>query len=472
MDYKMLIGGEWVEGKETFQVRNPYDGSLLGKVPHATRNDVEKTIEAAQKGFAALSETPAHKRSEILAKTSQLIEKNKEELAALISREAGKAIQFSRGEVKRAVQTFKFASEEAKRISGETVPMDAALGSEKRFGFYLREPIGILGAITPFNFPLNLVAHKVAPAIAAGNSVVLKPASATPLTSLRLGEFLLEAGLPKGGISIIMGGGSTVGDWIVTDPRLAMISFTGSPPVGKGIRERAGMKRVTLELGSNSALVLDSDTEFEAIIPRLMVGCFANSGQVCISIQRIYVHQDIWKPFLDKFIKAVKEVKVGDPLGEETLVGPMIDEGEAKRAEEWLKEAVSDGAEFLTGGRREGAIVEPTVLTKVTRDMKVVSREVFAPVVSLIPFKDFDDALATVNDSIYGLQAGVYTKDISKAFKAVKRLKVGGVIINDYPTFRVDHMPYGGVKESGMGREGVRYAIQEMTEIKFVCFNL
>jgi len=292
------------------------------------------------------------------------------------------------------------------------------------------------------------------------------------MTSLRLGELMLEAGLPSGGLNIVMGSGSTVGDWLVTDPRLAMISFTGSPPVGKGIRDRAGMKRVCLELGSNSAVALDSDTEIESAIPRLIVGSFANSGQICISIQRIYVHQDLWEPFVERFVKAVKGVKVGDPLDHDTVVGPMIDEGEAKRAEEWLKEAVEGGAEILTGGKREGAMLEPTVLINVTPHMKVVSAEVFAPVVSLIPFDDFDRALDMVNDSIYGLQAGVYTKDVSKAFRAIKRLKVGGVIVNDIPTFREDHMPYGGVKESGMGREGVKYAIQEMTELKFVCFNL
>ncbi len=468
----MLIGGEWVEGKETFEVRDPYDGAVLAEVPAAARDDVNRAIEAAQRGFEILSQFPAHKRSQILVNASALIEENKEEIATLISREAGKALQFSRGEVKRAVQTFRFASEEAKRISGETVPMDAALGSESRFGFYVREPIGIVGAITPFNFPLNLVAHKVAPAIAAGNSVLLKPASATPLTSLRLGELMLQAGLPAGGLNIVMGGGSTVGHWVVTDPRLAMISFTGSPPVGKGIRDAAGMKRVTLELGSNSATVLDADTDLESAIPRLIVGCFANSGQVCISVQRIYVQQELWELFVTRFVEAVKEVKVGNPLDEDTVVGPMIDEGEAKRAEDWLKEAVDGGAEIVTGGKREGTMFEPTVLTKVTRDMKVVSREVFAPLVSLIPFDDFEDALDMVNDSIYGLQAGVYTNDVSKAFKAIKKLKVGGVIINDYPTFRVDHMPYGGVKESGVGREGVSFAIEEMTELKFVCFNL
>lgn len=468
----MLIGGKWVEAKKTFEVRNPYDGSLLGQVPEATKQDVNRAMEAAQKGFKSLAETPAHARSKILAETSRLIEANKEELAALISKEAGKAIRFSMGEVSRATQTFRFASEEAKRICGETVPMDAAIGSEERFGFYLREPIGIVGAITPFNFPLNLVAHKVAPAIAAGNAVVLKPASSTPLTSLRLGEMMIEAGLPDGGLNIVMGGGSTVGDWIVTDPRLGMISFTGSPPVGKGIRDKAGMKRVTLELGSNSAAVLDCDTDIDSAMPRLIVGSFANSGQVCISVQRIYVHKDLWEPFVEGFTQAVKETKVGDPLHEDTVVGPMIDEGEAKRAEGWLREAVDGGAEILTGGKREGAMFEPTVLTKVTPDMKVVAKEVFAPVVSLIAFDNFEKALDMVNDSVYGLQAGVYTKDVSKAFKAVKKLRVGGVIINDYPTFRVDHMPYGGVKESGMGREGVRYAIQEMTELKFVCFNL
>lgn len=470
--YLMLINGEWLEGDRFFPVRNPNNDDLIGTVPEASKADVDRAIESAQKAFGVMAEIPAHQRSDILLKTSQLIKEKAKELAETIASESAKAWKFASGEVARAAETFRFAAEEAKQIYGETIPMDASPTGVGRVGFYLRFPLGVIGAITPFNFPLNLVAHKVAPALAAGNTVVLKPASATPLSSLKLGEILMSAGLPPGALNIVMGPGSTVGEWLVTDPRPRMITFTGSPPVGAAIRDRVGMKKITLELGSNSAVILDEGTDPTGVIPRLLVGAFANAGQVCISIQRIYVHQKIAKEFTDKFIKGVKGLKVGDPLEKDTDVGPMIDEGEAKRAEDWLREALNQGAEILVGGKRKGTIFEPTVVTHVKPDMKIMCVEVFAPIVSIIPFTDFDDALDQVDASVYGLQAGIYTKDISKAFKAVKRLNVGGVIINDYPTYRVDHMPYGGVKLSGMGREGLKYAIEEMTEIKFVCFNL
>lgn len=471
-EYKMLIDGQWLSGKELFEVRNPYNGNVLGTVPKATREDVDAAIQSAQRALEKMSGMPAHQRSKILETISHLIVQHKEELAAIIAQEAGKAWKYALAEVGRAVQTFKFAAEEAKQIHGETVPMDAGEGSENYLGFYLRTPVGVIGAISPFNFPLNLVAHKVAPAIAAGNTVVLKPASATPLTAIRLGELMLEAGLPAGALNIVFGSGSTAGEWLVTDPRLAMITFTGSPPVGKRIHQLAGLKKVTLELGSNSAVIIDEDANLDWAVPRCVMGSFANSGQICISVQRIYVHKKIEQQFLEKFLAVVEKQVVGDPMDKNCDVGPMINEKEAERAESWVKEAIQNGARILAGGTRQGAMFQPTVLTDVKPDMKVVADEIFAPVVSVVPFDDFAQAVRMVDDSKYGLQAGIFTTNIQRAFTAIKGINVGGVIINDVPTFRADHMPYGGNKESGIGREGLKYAIEEMTNIRMVCFRL
>ncbi|MCK4224387.1 MAG: aldehyde dehydrogenase family protein [candidate division Zixibacteria bacterium] len=470
--YKTLIGGKWKEGKKLLEVTNKYTGDVIGSVPLTDKETFEEAIESAQVGFSLISNMPAYKRSEILEKTSEKIEERKDEITRIIAMEAGKAWKHAKAEVERAVQTFKFASEEAKSIHGETVPMDAAIGGEKRIGFCLRFPVGIVGAISPFNFPLNLVAHKVAPAIAAGCSVILKPASMTPLTSLKLGEILMEAGLPDGALNIIIGSGSTVGNWLVTDERLSMITFTGSPPVGRDIKEKSGLKKVTLELGSNSACIVDESADLNLAIPRCIVGSFAYAGQVCISVQRIYIHQKILDEFTQRFLKGTENLKLGDPQNPETDMGPMITEEDAKRTESWVNEAVSGGAKILIGGKMEKNFYHPTVLTNVKPDMKVMATEIFAPVVCLVPFNDFSDAVRMADDSIYGLQAGVYTSDIEKAFQAVKGIKVGGVIVNDVPTYRADQMPYGGVKESGIGREGLKYAIEEMTDIKMVVFNL
>lgn len=471
-EYKMLIGGKWVTTQENLEVTNKYSGEVIGVVPLADKKSYEITVKSARYGLKIISHLPAYKRSQILQKTSELIDQKKDEIAEIIAAEAGKPMKYSKGEVARAIQTFKFASEEAKSIHGETVPMDASFGGEKRIGFYLRFPVGVIGAISPFNFPLNLVAHKVAPAIASGCSVILKPASLTPLTSLKLGEIMMEAGLPDGALNVIIGSGSTVGDWLVTDEKLSMITFTGSPPVGRKIKERSGLKKVTLELGNNSACIVDKDADLDLAIPRCIMGSFAYSGQVCISIQRIYVHKDVFAEFTSRFLEQIKKLKIGDPLDEDTDIGPMITEQDAIRTQKWIDEAKKEGAKVLIGGKREGRIYYPTVLTEVKPEMKVVRLEVFAPVVSLIEFESFSDAVKMTDDSIYGLQAGVFTKDIDKAFQAVKGIKVGGVIINDVPTYRADQMPYGGVKESGIGREGLKYAIEEMTDIRMVVINL
>jgi len=465
---RLLIGGKWVEGKETMTVIDKYTGEAIGSVPVADREMVDRAIGAARDAFPGWSRTPAHRRFRILEKASHLLAKHQEEIASTICREAGKAWKYSAGEVARAVETFQFSAEEAKRIHGETVPMDASTAGEGRMGFYLRCPVGVVAAITPFNFPLNLVAHKVGPGLAAGNTMVLKPASTTPLTALRLGEILEEAGIPPGVFNVVVGPGGTVGDWITADPRVSKISFTGSPPVGEAIIRRAGLKKVTMELGNNSGTIVEPDADLDAAVPRCVVSAFANSGQVCISLQRLYVHKSIASEFTKRFVEATAKLKVSNPLEKDCDVGPMIDEGEAKRAEAWIKEAVAEGAKLLIGGKREGRVLYPAILTDVRAEMKVMCLEAFAPLVSLYEYETFEDAVRMVEDSPYGLQAGVYTNDLRKAMYAVEHINVGGVMINDTSIFRVDHMPYGGNKMSGLGREGVRFAVEEMTNIKMV----
>src|SRR5512134_568879 len=466
--HRLLIGGKWVEDRETMPVIDKYSGETIATFPVASRETVEKAIGAAKEAFPAWSRTPAHRRFRILEKASGLLARHQDEIAATICREAGKAWKYSAGEVARAVETFQFSAEEAKRIHGETVPMDASTAGEGRMGFYLRSPVGVVAAITPFNFPLNLVAHKVGPGLAAGNTLVLKPASTTPLTALRLGEILEEAGIPGGVFNVVVGSGGTVGDWLITDPRVAKISFTGSPPVGEAILRKAGLKKVTMELGNNSGTIIEPDADLDAAVPRCAVSAFANSGQVCISLQRLYVHRKIAGEFTRRFVEATARLKVSNPLEKDCDVGPMIDEAEATRAEAWIREAVSEGARILIGGKREGRVLMPTILADVRAEMKVMCQEAFAPLVSLYEYETFEDAVRMVEDSPYGLQAGIYTNDLRKALYAVERINVGGVMINDTSIFRVDHMPYGGNKMSGLGREGVRFAVEEMTNIKMV----
>lgn len=471
--YRVLVGGEWLgDDWKGIEVLNPYDGSVVGMVPETPADGVDRAVVAAQAGFGVISQMPAYKRSEILARTAELISRDREEIAEIIAREAGKSWKYAVAEAVRSAETFQFAALEAKASHGEIVPMDASPVSAGRFGFYLRTPIGIIGAITPFNFPLNLVAHKVAPALAAGNALVLKPATKTPLSSIKLAELLSEAGLPPGVLNLVIGSGATVGNRLVEDERLAMITFTGSPPVGRDIKSRCGLKRVTLELGSNSPTIIEEDGDVDQAVSRCVVGSFANSGQVCISVQRIFVHKNRYDEFVGKFVAATRKLRVGDPLDRDSDIGPMISPVELSRAVSWLEEAKKLGARIETGGEVAGNCLHPTILTGVTREMKVMCSEVFAPIVSVLPYGTFDEALEMADDSVYGLQAGIYTSDINKAFKAIKRLDVGGVVINDVPTFRVDHMPYGGNKESGLGREGIRYAMEEMTNIKMVCINL
>lgn len=466
--HKLFVGGKWVDDKEFMPVIDKFTGEVIGNVFVASRDTVNAAISAAHAAFPSWSRTPAHKRFRILEKTANLLQKHHEEIASIICREAGKPWKYSMGEVARAVETFQFSAEEAKRIHGETIPMDASTAGEGRIGYFLRSPVGVVSAIAPFNFPLNLVAHKVGPGLAAGNTIVLKPASTTPLTAIRLGEILEEAGIPGGVFNIVVGSGGTVGDWITTDPRVSKISFTGSPPVGEAIIRKAGLKKFTMELGNNSGTIIEPDADLGEAVPRCVLSAFANSGQVCISLQRLYLHKSIAEEFTRRLIEATSKLKVGNPLDKDCDVGPMIDEAEAKRAETWILEAVAEGARILIGGKREGRIVMPTVLTDVRAEMKVMCQEAFAPLVCLYEYDAFDDAVRMVEDSPFGLQAGIYTNNLRKAFRAVDRLNVGGVMINDTSTFRVDHMPYGGNKMSGLGREGVRFAVEEMTNIKMV----
>ncbi len=472
MDYSLYINGKWVGGADRTPVTNKYNDQLIGTLPIASQDQLDEAIEAAQRAASVMADMPAYRRAAILLRTAQLLEERKEDIARTIAAEAGKALKYARVEVDRAISTFTIAGEEAKRIHGETVPLDAVPAGEGYFGFYVRRPVGVVAAITPFNFPLNLVAHKVAPALAAGNSLVLKPAATTPLTSVKLCECLETAGLPPGAINLVNGSGSKVGEWLVRDSRIQKITFTGSVPVGQHILSVAGIKKVTLELGNTSPIIIAPDADLDLVARRAAVGAYYNSGQVCISTQRIYSERATYEPFTEKFVAATKAMVVGDPLDERVDVGPMIQRGEAERVESWVNEAAAAGARILTGGKREGNVYYPTVLVEVNPEMKVVAEEVFGPVASVIQTDSFEEALAQADQTSFGLQAAVFTRDINRVFQAIKKLNFGGVIINDVPSFRADHMPYGGNRESGLGREGVKYAMEEMTNIQMVAIRL
>jgi acyl-CoA reductase-like NAD-dependent aldehyde dehydrogenase len=472
MEYKLLIDGQWTGSGTPLEVKNKYSGETVGVVNTATKEDLNKAIDAAERAEDVMADMPAHKRADILLKTAVLLRERADDLAKTIAAEAGKALKFARAEVDRAQSTFTIAAEEAKRLHGETIPLDAVPSGEGYFGFWTRRPVGVIAAISPFNFPLNLVAHKVAPALAAGNTVVLKPATTTPLAAVKLCQILHEAGVPAGAINLVVGGGGTVGEWLITDERVDKITFTGSPEIGKHILAVAGIKKVTLELGNTSPVVVAPDADLDFVAKRCAVGAFYNSGQVCISVQRIYSEKKVFEPFSEKFVKATEAMVVGDPLDERVDVGPMIDSKEVDRIEGWVKEAQGSGAKILTGGKREGAVYYPTVLTNVESDMKVVAEETFGPVASVISSDDFESALKQANDSKFGLQVGVFTNDINRVLKAVKRLNFGGVIVNDTPNFRADHMPYGGNRQSGLGREGVKFAMEDMTNIQMVAIRM
>lgn len=454
----------------TIEIRSPYDDSVIGTVHETTAAGVEEALARAEAAKSVMAGLPAHRRGTILDQTSALLAGQVDEIGRLMAAESGKPLRYARGEVRRAVETFQFAADEARHLHGETVPLDAAQTGAGKIGYFVRVPVGVVAAITPFNFPLNLVAHKVAPAIAAGCPLLLKPNPQTPLTALRLAELLAEAGLPDGALSVLIGG-ADVGRLMTSDPRVSMVTFTGSVPVASAIAQTVGLRRATYELGGNAATIVDETADLGSLIDKVVTGAFAYSGQVCISIQRIYVQRAKFDEFRDLFMTRTERLILGDPLDERTEIGPLISDAAAARIGAWLEEAKAGGAAVLTGGMRDGRMFQPTVLTGVSPAMKVICEEVFGPVVSLIPYDEFDEALALVNNSPFGLQTGVFTRDLNRALQAVQELDVGGVIINDSPTFRVDQMPYGGNKLSGVGREGPRFAVEDMTTLKMVVIS-
>ena len=465
--YPFLINGEWQTSKEILEVTNPFNDEVVGLTYRPAQQDVQKAIASSVEAFEKTRRHPSHIRSRILRTAASLIEARKDELSRVLCLESGKPIKHARSEVIRAVSTLTIASEEANRIHGETVPLDITPAAGDRLGIVRRFPIGPIAGISPFNFPLNLVCHKVAPALASGNTITLKPASTTPLSALLLGEILQEAGAIPGMYNVLPCS-ARIADPLVTDPRLKMVSFTGSAEVGWNLKGRAGKKRVCLELGGNAAVIVEPDADMDYAVRRSVLGGYAYAGQICISVQRIFIQKEVYSEFRDRFVEGVEKLILGDPISEKTDVGPMIDEPSAIKTGEWVEEALAAGSRILTGGKRDGTLFQPTVMENVPRDAKVACQEVFAPVVVLDEYDHFEEALEKVNDSLFGLQAGVFSKDVEKVFKAFNEIEAGGVIINDVPTFRVDHMPYGGVKDSGFGREGVKYAMEEMTELKIM----
>jgi acyl-CoA reductase-like NAD-dependent aldehyde dehydrogenase len=466
--HPIFLAGRWVDSPDPLEVTNPADPNTpAGSTFHATEAQYEEAVEAAVAAFEETRKLPAYERGRILREVSGGIKARREELGRLIALEAGKPIRDALTEVDRAVLTFRLGAEEAERMVGEVIPLDLMASSKDRVGITRRFPIGPIAGISPFNFPLNLAAHKVAPAIASGNPIVLKPPSKDPLTMLTVAEIIEAAGPPQGAVSILPMT-RELGDRMVSDERFKLLTFTGSPSVGWRMKERAGKKRVVLELGGNAGVIIDRSADLDWAVKRTLVGAFAYAGQVCISVQRMFVHEAIWDPFLAKFLDGVKAIKVGDPLDPTTDVGPMVDAHAADRTQRWVDEAIAMGGRVLAGGKADGTFFAPTVLTDVPLAAQVCSNEAFAPLVVAFKFRDLDEAIAGVNDSMFGLQTGVFTNDLAGAWRSFSELEVGGVIINDIPTYRIDHMPYGGVKDSGQGREGLRWAMEDMTEIRIM----
>src|SRR5580704_4548922 len=466
-----FLDGRWSQDGDPIEVRAPYDGTVIAHVIQARREHADAAIAASVKAFGTTRRLPAFERQRVLRRVAQSISERRDEFSRTLAQEAGKPIKLARIEVDRAVFIFNVAAEEATRIYGEYLPLDWQESTAGRWGMVKRFPLGPVAGITPFNFPLNLVAHKVAPAIAAGCSMVLKPAPQTPLCSLLLAECVQQAGWPDGGLNVLPLSNEDA-SLLVTDERIKLISFTGSVPVGWDIKRRAGKKKVALELGGNAGAIVHSDSDLVYAADRCVTGGFGYAGQTCISVQRILVEHSVYGKFTDLFVEGVKKLKIGDPLDESTDVGPLIRESDAIRTTAWIDEAVRAGARLLCGGTRHNLVVEPTVLTGTKPEMKVNCQEVFGPVVTVEPYKDFDQALRQVNHSAYGMQAGIFTRDAKLMFQAYEELEVGGVIAGDVPSFRIDQMTYGGVKDSVFGIAGVRYAIEEMTEPKLMVMNL
>jgi acyl-CoA reductase-like NAD-dependent aldehyde dehydrogenase len=469
-EFSPLVGRQWIETSDVVEVRSPYDRSLVALVHQAGPGEMEQAIAAAVQAFQVTRKLPVWKRADALEKISRGIAERREDFARTIALEAGKPIRTARAEVDRAVFTFKVAAEESKRIYGEIVPLDWQPSTEGREAHVRRVPLGPVAGITPFNFPLNLVAHKVAPALAAGDPIIIRPAGQTPVSALKLGEVVLESGWPEGGFSVVPSTVANAGR-LVEDERIRLLTFTGSPAVGWSLKSRAGRKRVTLELGGNAGVIVHTDADQEYAAERVTWGGFSYAGQSCISVQRVYVHADIYDSYADKLVSRVKALKTGNPLDEDTDVGPLIDSGAAQRVENWVNQAREGGAQVLTGGSRAGSLWQPTVLANIQPSMLVSCQEVFAPLVGLYRYEDIREAITAVDTSDFGLQAGLFTHDLNVIQAAFQEIEVGGLMINDVSSFRIDHMPYGGVKQSGMGREGLRYAIEEMSELKLLTFN-
>ncbi len=466
--HPILLAGRWVDSPDPLIVANPFDPATpVGSTFNATEAQYEEAVQAAVAAFEETRRLPSYERGRALREISAGVKARREELGRLISLEAGKPIRDALGEVDRAVLTFRLGAEEAERMIGETIPLDLLPSSKGRFGVTRRFAIGPVAAISPFNFPLNLAVHKLAPAIAAGCSIVLKPPSKDPLTMLTVGEIIADAGLPAGAVSILPMT-RELGDRMVEDPRFKLLTFTGSPAVGWRMKERAGKKKVVLELGGNAGVIVDKSADLDWAVKRCLMGGFSYAGQVCISVQRMFVHEDIWEPFMGKFVEGARALKLGNPTDPQTDLGPMVDENAARRTQRWVDEAVALGGTVLLGGRADGTRFPPTILTGVPVTAQVCSSEAFAPLVVAERFHDLDEAIRRVNDSAFGLQTGVFTNDLAASWHAFEELEVGGVIVNDVPTYRIDNMPYGGVKDSGLGREGLRWAVEDMTEIRIM----
>lgn len=471
MKKSLYINGNWQETSEYTTLYSPYSHKVLAEIPVASSIQIEEAIQFAKKAESKMRDLTSLEKSQILNQICEQFEMRKIEAAEIIAQEAAKPLKFAIAEIERTIETYRFAAEEAKRFVGELVPMNAAKNGANKIAYTIREPLGTIAAITPFNFPQNLVAHKVGPAIAAGNTVILKPASQTPLSALFLAEIIHNTALPKGAFQVLTGGGAQIGDHLVIHEDINMITFTGSPGVGKSIKNKAGLKKVALELGSNAGCIVDNKTDLKEIAKKCVIGAFSNQGQVCISLQRTYVMEDSFQVFLEELKSQTSKLTIGDPLDLNTDISAMIHKKEALRAKEWIDEAVKLGAKIEYGGIFVDDILQPTILSNVPNNAQISCQEAFAPVVLINKISSIEEGISEINHSIYGLQAGIFTNDIATAFLASKKLHVGGVIINDIPTFRVDQMPYGGVKDSGTGREGIKYALEEMTEMKLIVWN-